>query len=34
MTSPDIDLALDRWPELDPVEPDGRPSPIEEGVMA
>jgi 2,3-diketo-5-methylthiopentyl-1-phosphate enolase len=33
-TSPDLDVALDRWPELDPVEPDNRPSPIEEGVTA
>jgi 2,3-diketo-5-methylthiopentyl-1-phosphate enolase len=34
MTSPELDVALERWPELGPAEPEGRASLIEEGVRA
>jgi 2,3-diketo-5-methylthiopentyl-1-phosphate enolase len=34
IASPELDVALDRWPELQPAEPEGRASPIEEGVRA
>jgi 2,3-diketo-5-methylthiopentyl-1-phosphate enolase len=34
MTSPELDVALERWPEIGPAEPEGGASPIEEGVTA